>query len=161
MTASTLKLGSEFNKFLFAPLWEDDNGLNLSVVSAFARLDMDPWQEASELARLSAEKATDRMVFLIGALQNRPKSHVDSLAVAGRVVALLPDPSGRNLSSNHSVAIDKIGNVNFIMIAVFALYILGSLLVATGRSEQGKDDSPHTAVSNGAALQTESPGSRQ
>jgi len=43
-------LGSEFGIFLFAPIGKDRDGMLLSVVSALARLDVDPWQEADELA---------------------------------------------------------------------------------------------------------------
>jgi hypothetical protein len=42
-------LGSEFDNFLFAPIGNDRNGMVLSVVSALAQLDVDPWQEADEL----------------------------------------------------------------------------------------------------------------
>jgi hypothetical protein len=51
-------LGSEFDDFLFAPIGEDRNDMPLSVLSALARLDIDPWHEAAELARLPGETAT-------------------------------------------------------------------------------------------------------
>ncbi len=47
---SNAPLGSEFDNFLFAPIGVDKNGMVLSVVSALARLDVDPWEEAEELA---------------------------------------------------------------------------------------------------------------
>ena len=43
-------IGAEFDKFLYAPIREDRNGTPLSVLSALARLDVDPWQEALSLA---------------------------------------------------------------------------------------------------------------
>ena len=52
-TASISYLGSEFDDFLFAPIGEERNGMPLSVVSALARSDLDPWQEAAQLARLA------------------------------------------------------------------------------------------------------------
>jgi hypothetical protein len=45
-SGSASRLGSEFDDFLFAPIGEDRNGMLLSVLSALARLDIDPWQEA-------------------------------------------------------------------------------------------------------------------
>jgi hypothetical protein len=42
------QLGPEFENFLFAPIGEDSNGMVLSVLSALARLDIDPWQEAAK-----------------------------------------------------------------------------------------------------------------
>jgi hypothetical protein len=50
--ASTPYLGSQFDDFLFAPIGEEENGMLLSVVSALARLDLDPWQEAASLTGL-------------------------------------------------------------------------------------------------------------
>lgn len=40
---------SEFNAFVFAPIGEERNGMLLSVMSALARRDIDPWQEAARL----------------------------------------------------------------------------------------------------------------
>jgi hypothetical protein len=37
---------SEFGAFLFASIGEESNGMALSVISALARLGIDPWQEA-------------------------------------------------------------------------------------------------------------------
>ena len=69
---SFLVLGSEFDDFLFAPIGEDRNDMPLSVLSALARLDIDPWHEAAELARLPRETATQRLASLIAALPDGP-----------------------------------------------------------------------------------------
>ena len=53
--------GAEFNDFLFAPIGEDRNGMLVSVLSGLARLDVDPWQEAADLAQLPGETATQRL----------------------------------------------------------------------------------------------------
>ena len=37
---------SQFNDFLFAPMGNEKNGMLLTVLSALARLDVDPWREA-------------------------------------------------------------------------------------------------------------------
>ena len=47
-SASVSRLGSEFDDFLFAPIGADRIGMLLSVLSALARLDIDPWQEAAK-----------------------------------------------------------------------------------------------------------------
>lgn len=57
-STSVSVLGSEFDDFLFAPIGEDKNDMPLSMLSALARLDIDPWQEAAELSRLPEETAT-------------------------------------------------------------------------------------------------------
>ena len=71
-------LGSEFDDFLFAPIAEESNGMLLSVISALARLDLDPWQEAIKLAGLPGETATKRLAsLLIAALPGGPSAHLD------------------------------------------------------------------------------------
>ena len=49
MTSAVSAFGrkSEFDSFLCAPIGEERNGMLLSVLSALARLDVDPWQEAT------------------------------------------------------------------------------------------------------------------
>ena len=49
----------------------------LSVLSALARLDIDPWQEAANLARLPRETATERLATLIAKLPGEPSAHPD------------------------------------------------------------------------------------
>jgi hypothetical protein len=77
MTRSTSisPLGHEFNEFLFAPIGEEKNGMLLSVLSALARLDVDPWREAAELAQLPRQTATQRLASLIAALPDGPSAH--------------------------------------------------------------------------------------
>ena len=74
-TASIPK--AEFNEFLFAPIGEDRNGMLVSVLSALARLDVDPWLEAAKLAQLPGETATRRLASLIGSLNDRDTSSLD------------------------------------------------------------------------------------
>ena len=45
-------LGPEFNDFLFASIGADATGTYITVVSALARLDLDPWAEAAKLSRM-------------------------------------------------------------------------------------------------------------
>ena len=60
MTSAVSAFGhkSEFDPFLYAPVGEERNGMLLSVLSALARLDVDPWQEAAALTKMPAQDAT-------------------------------------------------------------------------------------------------------
>lgn len=60
-SASMPQLGSEFDAFLFAPVGDDENGMALSVLSALARLSVDPWLEAASLAQLPEHSAIERL----------------------------------------------------------------------------------------------------
>jgi hypothetical protein len=82
--------GSEFDAFLYAPILEEQNGTLLSMLSALARANLDPWDEAARLARLPHEAATRSLTALIAALPVRPPACLDSDAVVKRLIALLP-----------------------------------------------------------------------
>ncbi|MGB7100358.1 MAG: hypothetical protein WBD95_16555, partial [Xanthobacteraceae bacterium] len=76
-SASVVVRASEFDNFLFAMIGEDRNEMPLSVLSALARLDIDPWQEAAELARVPRETATQRLALSIAALPDGSSAHLD------------------------------------------------------------------------------------
>jgi hypothetical protein len=83
-------IGRDFDRFLFASIGEDRHGQLLSVISVLARSDLDPWLEAVSLSRMSQGMATARLGGLIAALPDGPPSSRPVDAVAGELVALLP-----------------------------------------------------------------------
>jgi hypothetical protein len=83
-------LGAEFNDFLFASIGEDASGTYLTVVSALARLDLDPWAEAANLARLPKSVATQKLSELVSRFPEIPPVRVDSTKIAARLIGLLP-----------------------------------------------------------------------
>ena len=62
--AATTSQGSEFQDFLYAPICQDQEGMTLSVLSALARQDVDPWTEAARLSQLPKETATKQITDL-------------------------------------------------------------------------------------------------
>jgi hypothetical protein len=89
-SATVVSRGSEFDAFLYASIGEEKNGMLLSVLSVLARLDIDPWQEAAELARMSIETANQRLTSLIEALPDGSSTRPEPGAIAARLIALLP-----------------------------------------------------------------------
>ncbi|WP_419758473.1 hypothetical protein [Acidisoma sp.] len=85
-------LSTEFDPFLSSPLWLDRNEFPLSVMSALARLDIDPWQEAAALAALSKAAAVTRLSALLGPLPGAPSTRPDREGLCQRVLGLLPSP---------------------------------------------------------------------
>jgi hypothetical protein len=83
-------LASDYDAFLFASIGEEGNGMPLSVLSALARQDVDPWQEAAQLARLPGLQATRRLSLRIEALPGRSSEIVDPATLAARLLTLLP-----------------------------------------------------------------------
>jgi hypothetical protein len=88
-------LSPEFNDFLFAPIEEDANGSLLSVLSALARLDVDPWQKAAELTGLPRDAARAALANLIVALPDGTSICRNLEESVARLVALLPSRSPR------------------------------------------------------------------
>ena len=80
----------EFDDFLFAPIGEERNEMLLSVLSALARLGLDPWQEAARLAQLPKERAAQSLASMIGELPGGRWAPSDSGLIAARLVQLLP-----------------------------------------------------------------------
>jgi hypothetical protein len=80
----------EFDDFLYAPIGTERNEMPLSVLSALARLDVDPWEEAAALSELPTETATQRLASLIARLPGGRWTQADSRTIATRLIELLP-----------------------------------------------------------------------
>jgi hypothetical protein len=89
-TVSVLAAGSEFDDFLYASIGVENNGMLLSVLSALARLNVDPWEEAARLARLPREAASRFLANLIAAQPAGSSQRADPETEALRLIALLP-----------------------------------------------------------------------
>jgi hypothetical protein len=81
---------SDLNGFLFAAVGNEASGMPLSVLSALARLGMDPWQEAGRLATLPATAAVDGLARTIAAMPAGLWSMADATVIAERLITLLP-----------------------------------------------------------------------
>ena len=92
-------LRTDYDKFLFAPISEDANGMPLTVISVLARLDVDPWEEAATLAGLPVESATQRLASILAAPNARVPAD-ESAAMATRLIALLQRTHGPQVRSS-------------------------------------------------------------
>jgi hypothetical protein len=80
----------ELDDFLYAPIGMERNEMPLSVLSALARLGLDPWKEATELSELPSDSATQRLATLIMHLPGGQWTQADSRGIAHRLIELLP-----------------------------------------------------------------------
>ena len=83
-------LHSDLNDFLFASVGDEQNGMPLSVISALTRLGLEPWEEAARLAALPKALAAEALAPMIARLSLAWGQRSDNLAIAQRVVGLLP-----------------------------------------------------------------------
>jgi hypothetical protein len=147
--------GAEFNDFLFAPIGEDRNGMLVSVLSGLARLDVDPWQEAADLAQLPGETATQRLASLIGALRDGDPSYLDPRTISMRLIALLPNRNGtKNQSQNtpHSISA-TINSRPWWAHVIFMCFVLGAQFMIANKQLPTKADSAQAESSNAVSQQ--------
>jgi hypothetical protein len=155
---SPSSLGTEFNAFLFASIEEGASETRLSVVSALARLDLDPWQEAAELTGLPSETAVQRLAALLTKLPGGHPAHSDPHPIAQRLIGLLPGPaipvSGTSLGTGAAAP------MQVDLTLILTLFILMSL-IATATSGLAGRASPGTGnartASAPAAIQPKAP----
>ncbi len=117
-------LRSDFNKFLYAPINELDDEAPFSVLSALARQNVDPWEEAAALTRLSRESAILRLTTLISSMTTGPSAPA---ATAARLIALLPSFRRFDLPSDDKSASDAARDLTPIIIYV----IVGAMIIAS------------------------------
>jgi hypothetical protein len=86
-------IGPEYNNFLYATIGAEANGSSLSVLSAMARMNLDPWREAASLAELPGKAAVSRLATLIAALPAGPSAPDEPGVTAARLIKLLPQQS--------------------------------------------------------------------
>jgi hypothetical protein len=83
-------LRADLNKFLQALVYAEPHGMELSVLSALARLQLDPWEQAAALASLPSEAAARQLESLLSVLPDWLAPGHDGKLTAARLVALLP-----------------------------------------------------------------------
>ncbi|MCW6511764.1 hypothetical protein [Lichenifustis flavocetrariae] len=95
-------LGPEFGPFLYAPIGHEENGMTLSLLSTLARRNLDPWQEAAELAALPVEVATNRLAAVISGMPGVAQ-RLDAGMTAHRLMKLLPQLTSSTASRSATV----------------------------------------------------------
>lgn len=140
--ALTPLLGRDFDRFLFASIGEDRNGTALSVLSALAQVDVDPWQETVSLARMPCEAARERLTTLIAAAPIDLATGPSAATTAARLIALLPRAPSYKVAAPEAPV--KAAAVTpwriFIMPAVFILLLAGYFAFVAHPSPEGGAD---------------------
>ncbi|KAA1053744.1 hypothetical protein [Azospirillum argentinense] len=121
---------SDLNEFLSAPLWDEENGSRLSVLSALARLGIDPWAEAARLAALPKDAAASALAVILRRLPAQQPEAPDAVATADRLVKLLPE--GGSATAPNGEVVDRsrrTGIVNpwFFLLLMAALVAWGMM----------------------------------
>jgi hypothetical protein len=84
----------ECNDFLLAVIDEAPNGTQLTVLSALAQANVDPWEETARLSAMSKVAAEKALVSVFDRVPGRNWSPSEEARIAARLVKLLPPRDG-------------------------------------------------------------------
>jgi len=146
--AATPGLSVDFDDFLRAPIGEGNNGIRLSVLSAFARLGMDPWQEAARLSGLPTEAAVTQLSSWLTSLPDEPALHRDPHGQAVRLMGLLR-PSEPAARATPDTIPDTTPDTELVTLSVAAvaivLFLLFTVFVLVTQDVDGAAQPPASA----------------
>ncbi len=159
-------VSAEFDSFLFSTIGEERDGMPLSVLSALARLDVDPWDEAARLAELPREAAARALAAIIAALPKVVGLSLDSTAIAARLVALLPGTVATRVGSPETrpaplapappataPARVRLGSVYMVVYLILMVLLIGSQWL------EEHSDGAARGVTGGSSVDHAAPGS--
>ena len=128
---------SDLQDFLFAPIWNEESGIPLSILSALARLGMDPWKEAARLSDMPRVGAASALATILARLPSGDQEHPDYDKLSRDLVRFLPEggskPStdgpgkGRMESGIMSAGIQTLGLIIALVLALIVLQVSGWL----------------------------------
>lgn len=90
-SVSSASITADLERFVYADVALDPNGVELSVLSALSRRGLDPWDEAQRLAQLPRPAAADGLAQTLKMVPAVQSLRLDVKVVSDRLVALLPD----------------------------------------------------------------------
>ncbi|MDG3041743.1 hypothetical protein [Roseicyclus marinus] len=129
--------GTPFDGFLYAQLGEDSTGHEVSVLSALARLGLDPWDEAAALSALPRDSAAARLAGHLARVSSLPDLGAERTTIPPRLIALLPHRrdtrDGADLRNVVTARLGRIGPMIALILAIlFLLQTLGFGLSGAG-----------------------------
>jgi len=133
--------GAELEPFLYGLIGDEKHGMSLSVLSALARRNIDPWVRAGDWSRLPRQTATLELASLISALPDGPSVRPAPEAIAARLIALLPSRASAAAPSRpHSLAAQRMPIIfHYALLALLAAWIIVGLF---GSARPVKDVAP-------------------
>ena len=100
----------ELDRFLFASVGEEVDGVPLSVLSALARMGLDPRGEAARLSLLAGEPAADQLAPTIARLPGGRWTVSEMRRIAGGLIELLPPATKSGEYDEHTGGAGRISS---------------------------------------------------
>jgi len=126
--SSSIGLDTKYDQFLQMPVGDDSKGTSVTVLSMLARLGVDPWQEASDLAALPKKSAWERLDGLVARFTDVPSVIAERADAVSRMIASLPggelaDRTRQANAGTGTILPDILGNRLYLMVAIAFLVI--------------------------------------
>jgi hypothetical protein len=129
-----LERDARYAPFLHNAVGEDTRGASVTVLSMLARLGVDPWQEAAELAALPAAAARQRLGMLVARFADVPSAGPARVELVSRLLSFLPRKAAApGTAGNGSVPMAAAPAAGTILIWLIGLAALLVLVVSLGR----------------------------
>lgn len=138
----------EMDPFLFASVGEEVDGIPLSVLSALARLGVDPRDEAARLSHLTSKAAASQLGRLFARLPDRPWTSPEIRKIAKKLVELLPAPpsAGKNdqvpSATNGTLGSAVSRHLTYLALALSGALVLGLIVHGSVTSGDHETASP-------------------
>jgi hypothetical protein len=148
---------SRYNDFLFAPICEDADGMRLSVLSALARMDVDPWEEATKLAAMPKAIAQSTLISTLELLSGRSWKPSEAELVARRLIQLLPEGAEAQKAAAGEIAGSHAQRTSYWLVwlvFVMAISFLSPHHQTTTAADQSKSVSSTTSSAQGDSAQS-------
>jgi hypothetical protein len=145
---SSASSNADFERFVYADVATEPNGMELSVLSALSRRGLDPWQEAQRLAQLPPFAAADGLAQILRAVPAVQALRLDVKVIAERLVPLLPVRStltgGQSPSKLAATPVLVPRGLTLVMMAA----IFGGLLMARFMPKQAEPVAPTSWIAD-------------
>lgn len=132
--ASTpIGLDTRFDHFLQTPVGDDQKGTSVTVLSMLARLGVDPWREASDLAALPKGSAWERLDGLMARFTDVPSLIAERADVVTRLVASLPNGKLNANGSNASDSVSSKTSTRIYLILAVSFLLVHVIILMSGQ----------------------------
>lgn len=92
---SVTTLPSKYDDFLFTLIYEGTDGAQLTVLSALARANVDPWEEAARVSAMTEADAQNALTVMIDRISECKWTPAEEAAIVSRLIRHLPERAGR------------------------------------------------------------------
>ncbi|MEN8750480.1 hypothetical protein [Marivita sp.] len=124
----------EFDRFLHACVGKDRNGHAVTLLSALARLGLDPWKETAELVTMGHDEAQVRLEALLAQFRDVPALASKHGKIARDLSQLLPEEpaSGSLKRVTSTVADEHLGKSGAIWVVLAIIFLLFQMFMVGG-----------------------------